>query len=124
MQHLIHSIPTGHAYKIRTSSPTGCPSWVDEFEWNGTIDFSPLLSVDAALDFRALCGGEERITKYCHHLAVEGGEAVAKILGTEIMRNKEGEGDLIANMVSLPSDEAEDTGTDAKVRVGECETPD
>lgn len=68
-------------------------------QWNGTVDWSPLLSVNAALDFRLACGGEERITAYCHDLAVQGGASVARILGTEVMRNEEGEGELIANMV-------------------------
>lgn len=79
-------------------------------QWNGTRDWSPLLSVAAALDFRQqVCGGEKRITTYCHALAIEGGELVAGILGTETMRNKEGDGELVANMVpsSLPYRECE-----------------
>lgn len=63
------------------------------------MDWSPVLSVDAALDFRVACGGEERITAYCHDLAVRGGELVANILGTSVMKNAPGEGELIANMV-------------------------
>lgn len=70
------------------------------------MDWSPILSVAAAFDFREFCGGEERINDYCHRLAIEGGEAVARMLGTETMRNPEGEGELVANMVrqclSLP----------------------
>ncbi|KAL8279230.1 hypothetical protein RQP46_008267 [Phenoliferia psychrophenolica] len=100
-QHIIHSIPIGHYYTIREPSPTGNPDWTSEFEWNGTIDWSPLLSINAALDFRAFCGGEKRITDYCHTLAIEGGELVAGILGTETMRNKEGEGELVANMINV-----------------------
>ena len=42
---------------------------------------------------------EKRITDYCHALAIEAGEEVAAILGTETIRNKEGEGELVANMV-------------------------
>ena len=101
-QHLIHSIPIGHYYTVRAPSASGNPDWVSEFEWNGTIDWSPLLSVNAALDFRTFCGGEERINAYCHALAIDGGEEVARILGTETMRNKAGEGELVANMVCFP----------------------
>ncbi|KAK4698914.1 hercynylcysteine S-oxide lyase, partial [Phenoliferia sp. Uapishka_3] len=100
-QHLIHSIPIGHSYAQRRASRSGNREWVGEFEWNGTSDFSPYLSVAAALDFRKFCGGEKRITDYCHRLAIEAGEEVAKMLGTETMRNKEGEGELVANMINV-----------------------
>lgn len=71
-------------------------------QWNGTVDWSPYLSTAAALDFRRdVLGGEERITEYCHKLAIEGGELFARVLGTETMRNQEGEGELVANMVSF-----------------------
>lgn len=97
----MHSIPTGLYYRHRpTSSSEGTPEWVNEFEWNSTMELSPLLSIDAALDFRQnVLGGEERIYKHCHDLAIEGGELVAKALGTETMRNKEGEGELVGTMV-------------------------
>lgn len=72
-------------------------------KWNGTIDYSPVLSTSAALDFRAFCGGEQRINDYCHDLALKGGAIVAATLGTETMVNKEGEGELVANMASFPS---------------------
>ena len=51
----------------------------------------------AALDFRKFLGGEERITKYCHDLAVAGGRKVAQILGTNVVDTASGE--LTANMV-------------------------
>ena len=47
-----------------------------------------------------MCGGEERIRRYCHGLAVEGGRRAAEILGTETMENPAGAGELVANMVS------------------------
>ncbi|KDE07231.1 hypothetical protein MVLG_02454 [Microbotryum lychnidis-dioicae p1A1 Lamole] len=110
-QPLIHSIPTGHYYR---TSPMTPQDFQNEFDWNGTIDCSAFLSVHAALDFRRnICGGEERITKYCHQLAVEGGEVVAKGLGTEAMQNQdlEKDGDLIANMVNvrLPLNDSTDS---------------
>ncbi|GAA6033452.1 hypothetical protein JCM8097_001404 [Rhodosporidiobolus ruineniae] len=100
-QHLIHTIPTSHTYAQRTSEQ--CAGWVGEFVWNGTLDWSPILSTSAALDFRRdVLGGEECITEYCHRLAVDGGELVAKELGTKVMRNeREEDGELIANMVNV-----------------------
>lgn len=100
-QYLMHSIPIGHSYALRTQSDSGSPDWVSEFEWNGTIDYSPVLSTSAALDFRAFCGGEQRINDYCHDLALKGGAIVAATLGTETMVNKEGEGELVANMINV-----------------------
>ncbi|SCV74695.1 BQ2448_7724 [Microbotryum intermedium] len=97
-QPLIHSIPTGHYYR---TSPMTSQEFQNEFEWNGTIDYSAFLSIHAVLDFRSnICGGEKRITKYCHELAVKGGQVVAQGLATEVMQNQDPEkdGDLIANM--------------------------
>ncbi|KAM0789798.1 hypothetical protein ACM66B_006650 [Microbotryomycetes sp. NB124-2] len=103
--HLVHSIPTGHYYRNRVEGEAAKdPSWHLEFEWNGTIDFSPILSTLDALDFRRdVLGGEERITKYCHELALEGGRAFAKLLGTETMENEDPErdGQLVANMINV-----------------------
>ena len=42
-----------------------------QYEWTGTIDWTPFLSVTAALEFRRSIGGEQRIMKYCHSLAVQ-----------------------------------------------------
>ncbi|GAA5877343.1 hypothetical protein JCM8547_003839 [Rhodosporidiobolus lusitaniae] len=99
-QYLMHSIPTGYAYSLRT--PENGSSWHKEFVWSATIDWSPVLSTSAALNFRRdVCGGEEKIYEYCHRCAVEGGELVAQILGTSVMRNKEGDGELIGTMVNI-----------------------
>lgn len=60
-----------------------------------TTDFS-------ALDFRQWLGGEEKINKYCHALALAGGKRMAEILGTEVMHGKDEE-ELTLNMVcALP----------------------
>ncbi|BGP43878.1 hypothetical protein JCM10449v2_007935 [Rhodotorula kratochvilovae] len=102
VQHLVHSLPTGPAYAVRAQSDAGAPGWVSEFAWSGTIDWSPVLTTAAALNFRRdVLGGEERVYEYCHGLAIEGGELVAKILGTKTMRNKEGEGELVACMINV-----------------------
>ncbi|GAA5930368.1 hypothetical protein JCM10213_001072 [Rhodosporidiobolus nylandii] len=99
-QHLIHSLPTGSSYSART--PTSSSSWTSEFNWNGTLDWSPILSTLAALDFRRdVLGGEERIYQYCHGLALEAGEVVAKELSTEVMKNEDRGGELVGTMVNV-----------------------
>lgn len=102
-QHHIHSFPTGASYTVRTADSS--PNWTSEFDWHSTVDWSPILAVDAAIDFRRdVLAGEERIYEYCHKLAVEGGEAVAKALGTKTMRNATLEaGELVGAMVRTPS---------------------
>ncbi|KAK6349420.1 hypothetical protein TWF696_005704 [Orbilia brochopaga] len=93
-QHLITtSIPTSHYYLPRSAQQYFSPiapgpksNFVLQFEFNGTIDPSPLLSVPAALEFRRKIGGEDAIRNYCTNLAYDGGERVARILGTEILK--------------------------------------
>jgi selenocysteine lyase/cysteine desulfurase len=106
LQHLIHSIPTGHGYisstqpfipNPHTPSPEG--QWVTEHEWVGTVDWSGYLSVSAAFEFIERCGGAQKIRDYCHGLAVEGGNRAAAILGTEVLRDDGGE--YTANMVNV-----------------------
>ncbi|GAA5876257.1 hypothetical protein JCM3774_002339 [Rhodotorula dairenensis] len=96
LQHLVHSSPIGHYYGVKGG-------FVNEHSWSGTVDWSPYLSVAAALDFRRdVLGGEERIYEYCFDLAVKGGELVAAELGTRVMRNATpDEGELIATMVNI-----------------------
>ncbi|GAA5954093.1 hypothetical protein JCM8115_003309 [Rhodotorula mucilaginosa] len=95
-QHLVHSSPIGHYYGVKGG-------FVNEHSWSGTVDWSPYLSVAAALDFRRdILGGEERIYQYCFDLAVQGGDLVAAELGTKVMRNATPEeGELIATMVNV-----------------------
>ena len=60
----------------------------DLFKWAATIDQTPYLCVPDALRFRQdICGGEEKIRRYCFDLAIEGGQAVANHLGTEVMQH-------------------------------------
>lgn len=52
---------------------------------------SPFLCVPKALEFREkVCGGEKRIRRYCMDLAKRGGERMAEILGTRVMRSEDG----------------------------------
>jgi hypothetical protein len=50
-----------------------------------------------AIEFREWMGGEETINAYCHELAMKGGQALAKVLGTSVM---DPEGQFTLNMVS------------------------
>ncbi|KAK8850714.1 hypothetical protein IAR55_004634 [Kwoniella newhampshirensis] len=106
-------VPTRNQHLIRTTFPTsagyessryptegGRPwSWIPQYQWNGTIDWTPFFSITKAFEFRRSIGGEERIRKYNHSLAVEGGKRVAKLWGTQIMENPDGE--LTAAMVNV-----------------------
>ncbi|RSH95101.1 hypothetical protein EHS25_000187 [Saitozyma podzolica] len=82
-------------------------NWITEqgvvlFE-TGTVDWTPLLTIDCALDFRQSIGGEKRIMEYCHELAVEGGKRLARRWDTKVMENKDfsSQGELTACMVNV-----------------------
>ncbi|KAL7415115.1 PLP-dependent transferase [Mrakia frigida] len=102
-QHLIlSSFPTSAFYYSKNYpkyARTKEWTFVEQFDWTGTIDFSPFLSISPAMDFRDWLGGEQAITIYCHDLALKGGARMAELLGTGIMDNKKGE--LTANMVNV-----------------------
>ncbi|KAJ6632826.1 Hercynylcysteine sulfoxide lyase, partial [Pseudolycoriella hygida] len=72
-------------------------SYQGEFAWTGTMDFSPYMTVPAALKFREDVGGEEAIMSYNHRLALDGGFYMASVLGTEIIQAE----DQIGNMVDV-----------------------
>ncbi|KAL0954146.1 hypothetical protein HGRIS_005283 [Hohenbuehelia grisea] len=96
-QYMIKSaIPTAFEYVSPSSGEK--PAFIQQFEWNGTIDFVPYLSVTYALEFRKWLGGEEKINEYCHRLAIEGGQLLANILGTSVM---DPDGSFTANMVNV-----------------------
>lgn len=84
-QHLIKTtVPTSNFY-IPIAARNGRPNLLEQFEWVGTQDYSPLLSVNEALKFRSWLGGEHKIHEYTHDLALKGGKRVAEILGTSVM---------------------------------------
>ncbi|KAF8638760.1 hypothetical protein AX17_001976 [Amanita inopinata Kibby_2008] len=96
-QHVIKSsIPTSHTYRP-LHERTG-PLLVEQFEWNGTIDWAPYITTKEALAFRAWLGGEHAINDYCHALALQGGRRLAEILRTRVM---DPQGDLTVNMVNV-----------------------
>ncbi|KAG7447413.1 PLP-dependent transferase [Guyanagaster necrorhizus] len=96
-QHIVKSsFPTSATY-ISPEDRTGL-NFVEQFEWNGTIDLVPYFSISAALDFRKWLGSEGAINEYCHKLAIEGGKALAKVLNTKVMDE---DGQFTAHMVNV-----------------------
>lgn len=68
------SFPVGHYYESRRYPTQGGGhewAWQKQYDWNGTIDFCPLVTIQDAIEFRRSIGGEERIMAYCHDLAVK-----------------------------------------------------
>ena len=57
--------------------------YIPAFDWPGTKDFTPYLTIPDALDFRARFG-EDAIRAYCHDLACRAGEYLARELGTVV----------------------------------------
>lgn len=92
------SVPTSHGFQPRQTTadnvqnPQALANNDTEFEelhrWVATIDQTPYLCLPRAVSFRnEVCGGEDMIRNYCFDLARNGGELVAKVLGTEVMQN-------------------------------------
>ncbi|KAI0127242.1 pyridoxal phosphate-dependent transferase [Xylariales sp. AK1849] len=91
------SIPTSHGYvsaigtRFNPLPPGNKSTFVNNFQFVGTIDSSPYLCVQDAIKWREeVLGGEERIMKYTQWLAKEGGKRAAELLGTEVMDNESG----------------------------------
>ncbi|CAG8920261.1 unnamed protein product [Penicillium salamii] len=69
------------------NSPTTKTPYETLFEFVATSDDSAYICVPAALEFREkVCGGEKALMEYCQRLANEAADAVAEILGTEVMQ--------------------------------------
>ncbi|EFX00398.1 aminotransferase family protein [Grosmannia clavigera kw1407] len=93
--HLYTSLPTSHGYLTPSLRPPlpAAPSrpdapnyFVHLFADVGTQDHSAYLCIPDAIAFRRdVCGGEDAIRNYCFQLAASGGDAVARILETEVM---------------------------------------
>lgn len=58
-------------------------SYTEAFDWPGTIDFTPWLCVDAALDFRTNIG-EKRINTHCLKTIRKGAKLVASSVNGEL----------------------------------------
>ncbi|WEW57256.1 selenocysteine lyase/cysteine desulfurase [Emydomyces testavorans] len=86
---LAHAVPAPHPPvrfpSVVPSTSTKSPFEM-LFEFVATNDDTPYICIPAALQFRQdVCGGEARIMEYCEALAFEGGNLVARILGTEVL---------------------------------------
>jgi hypothetical protein len=89
------------------------------FEHVSTIDTSPYLCVPEALKFRnEICGGEEQVRAYCITLAKQGGELMANLMGTEVLKNESGtSAECCFTNVKLPLDvEHDEAGAAAGTR--------
>ncbi|KAF9120937.1 hypothetical protein BGW39_010980 [Mortierella sp. 14UC] len=87
-QHLIHPTSITGDYTL---------GFAREFAWAGTQDYSSLMSILSALAFRKQYG-EDAIISYTHSLALEGGKAMAKILGTETLTPDDHQ---VGNMINV-----------------------
>ncbi|KAJ5924702.1 hypothetical protein N7466_008889 [Penicillium verhagenii] len=103
-QHLIrNAMPTYHMFipqnqEHKPSSPTAPPLvesksvFENMFEVTAMTDNTSYLTVPTALEFRSqVPGGEDAIFEYNRRIAFEGGNLVAKILGTDILGEPESE---------------------------------
>jgi isopenicillin-N epimerase len=70
-----------------------------QFDWTGTADPTPYLSIPAALDFMGSLGWE-RVRRHNHALVLYGQEVVAEILATEIQVPESSFGSMA--VVALP----------------------
>lgn len=100
------SLPTSWGFRPKASRLSRPEAWQGQdffLGWKdpGTDDYSPLLSLDTALEFQTVrLGGEERVRKYNRSLALLGGLRVSQILGTEILETNS-EPTLTASMVNV-----------------------
>lgn len=109
-QHLLRcTLPTGFHFVPQP----GTPNFVANFSSLGTLDDTPYLCTEAALEWRKKLvwkglRGEDAIMAYTQTLAQEGGRAVADALGTEVLENEHGTlGQCSLTNIRLPLSDAE-----------------
>ncbi len=83
---------------ISTRNPFSS-SFQERFSWLGLKDYVPYIMMREALAFRQEIG-EDKIVEYIHNMAMEGGNRVAEIWGTELYIAEEYVGALVS--VVLP----------------------
>ncbi|KAJ5986009.1 hypothetical protein N7522_013205 [Penicillium canescens] len=84
------TLPTSHGFIARSqeNSCVNATDFVSNFDFVGTTDSVPFLTVPEAIQWRqTVCGGEDKIRQYCIQLSRKGGQRVAEILGTKILDN-------------------------------------
>ncbi|KAJ3978936.1 PLP-dependent transferase [Lentinula detonsa] len=97
---MLTTIPTSASYV--SPGPERPPTnIISQFQYNGTIDYTPYLSVHFALQWREWIGGEAAIQEYCNKLAREGGRRLAETMSTQVM-DPDGEFTLAMVNVVLP----------------------
>nr|XP_019007744.1 uncharacterized protein I206_07378 [Kwoniella pini CBS 10737]OCF46525.1 hypothetical protein I206_07378 [Kwoniella pini CBS 10737] len=105
-QYLMRStFPTSAGYESTRYPTQGMDrqwTFIEQFQWTGTTDWTPFMSITDAIEFRRSIGGEKRIMQYCHTLAVQGGKRLRKKWGTEIMDTPKGELTAAMTNVRLP----------------------
>ncbi|KAF7369731.1 Aminotran-5 domain-containing protein [Mycena venus] len=98
-QHIVKSsFPTSKVYISPSDREFPGQSFIEQYNWNGTIDFVPPLSITAALEFREWLGGEDAINGYCHDMAMRGGAHLASLFGTRVLDET---GEFTCNMVNI-----------------------
>ncbi|GAW21953.1 hypothetical protein ANO14919_114800 [Xylariales sp. No.14919] len=112
-QHLIKtSYPTDGRYlpEADRKSISQTQYFASLFEHVSTIDTSPYLCVFEALKFRnEVCGGEEQVRAYSMGLAKQGGELMAMLMGTEVLKDQTGaQQECCFTNVRLPLDVDQD----------------
>lgn len=110
-------MPTSHGFVphpregehiLNPFEPSENSAFVHNFNFVGTMDNGPYLSVPDAIAYRESIGGEAAIYEYCHELNAKASKRTAEMLKTEVMENEEGTLTKCGmSMVRLPVDVAE-----------------
>jgi PERQ amino acid-rich with GYF domain-containing protein len=95
-QHLLRTtLPTSWGFidtPAAESANQGKSAFEILFEWTATEDDAPYFCIPTALQFiQKVCGGEAAIFAYLERLARHGSDAIAHILGTEVMTDPQGD---------------------------------
>lgn len=91
--------PTVISHGANTERP-GATRLQDQFDWPGTVDFSPWLCIPTALDLfaREVPGGWEGVRARNHGFVLEARARLVEALGIEAPAPE----DMLANLVALP----------------------
>ncbi|KAK9371414.1 pyridoxal phosphate-dependent transferase [Lipomyces kononenkoae] len=84
--HGFHPIGNSNVPNPHLTLAPGKTQFESLFEFVATVDSSPYTCVPSALAFRRdVCGGEDKILQYMQSIVTQGTDAVASMLGTEVM---------------------------------------
>jgi len=82
---------------ISSENKVNVTTFIDKYLYTGTRDYTAFCSVVEALNFREFVGGDERIFKYLHDLAVQAGHELAALWGTEVLADDS----MVGSMVNV-----------------------